>query len=58
MMEMNLLESIGNFKKRAEQIVREYVDEMAYAEKPFKLNFSFMKNNIVLKIDFDKSLNQ
>ena len=41
MVEMNLLEAIGKFRKRADQIVRDYIDEMAYAEKPFKLNVSF-----------------
>ena len=60
MAELNLLEAIGKFKKRAQETVRKFIDEV-----PFSLDYQrivdssiFSVNNLMIKIDFDKSLNQ
>lgn len=54
--ELDVLESIGKFKKRAEQVVRKYIDELPFNLNP-QIDKIFVHQNLKIKIGFSKHLN-
>jgi hypothetical protein len=55
--ELLVLEQIGKFRERAEETVREFIDELSFAPVRFKYGVYYIKNNLKMKFG-EKGLNQ
>jgi hypothetical protein len=52
-----LLQQVGKFRRRAEEAVREFVDELAFVPLKLRNGQYYMKNNLRIKFG-EKNLNQ
>lgn len=52
-----MLEQVGKFRIRAQETVKEFVDEMSFSPIKIKYGVTYQKNNMKLKFG-EKSLNQ